>query len=73
MYTTSAEGVLLHLKIVVADGRRGLVGSANITGKGLGNNVEAGALVGPAESAEMCRVLDRAIAVGLAKHVFSTK
>lgn len=73
VYTTSSQGILLHLKVVVADGRRGLVGSANITGKGLGNNLEAGALVGPDEAAEICQVVDRVIAAGLAKHVFSTK
>ena len=73
VYTTSSQGVLLHLKIVVADRRRGLVGSANITRKGLGNNLEAGALVGPGEAAEICRVVDRAIGVGLAKLAFSTK
>lgn len=73
VYTTSSQRILLHLKIVVADRRRGLVGSANITGKGLGNNLEAGALVGTDEAAEICRVIDRVIAAGLAKPVFSTK
>lgn len=72
VYTTAPDGVLLHLKIVVADSRKGLVGSANLTGKGLGSNVEVGALVGAEEARELRKVVDRVIASGLAKHVFST-
>lgn len=34
--------VLTRMKAVVADGVRALVGSANLTGKGLGANVEVG-------------------------------
>jgi phosphatidylserine/phosphatidylglycerophosphate/cardiolipin synthase-like enzyme len=73
VYTTAPEGVLLHLKIAVADRHRGLVGSANLTGKGLGSNVEVGARVSGHEAAELCVVVDRVIASGLAKHVFSTR
>ena len=73
VYTTVPEGVLLHLKIVVADSRKGLVGSANLTKKGLACNVEVGALVGEEEAGELREVVDRVIASGLAKHVFSTR
>ena len=73
VYTTAPDGVLLHLKIVVADSRKGLVGSANLTEKGLGRNVEVGALVGAEEAGELRDVVERVIASGLAKHVFSTR
>jgi hypothetical protein len=73
VYTTAPEGVLLHLKSAVADRQRGLVGSANLTSKGLGSNVEVGAWMNAHEAAELCQVVDRVIASGLAKHVFSTR
>lgn len=72
VYTAPADGVLLHLKVVVADQRRGVLGSANLTGKGLAGNLEAGTLVGPADAAEICYVVRRTIAAGLATRVFST-
>jgi len=73
VYTAAPEGVLLHLKIVVADGRTGLVGSANLTGKGLVGNVEVGALVGAEDAVELLEVVGRVLASGLARHVFSTR
>ena len=38
-------GALLHAKIVVVDGRRALVGSANLTHRALTANLEAGVLI----------------------------
>ncbi len=74
VYTASAEPpVLLHFKIVAADVTKAIVGSANLTGKGLGNNLEAGVVVGSRAAAEIVRVIHEAIAGGLATKTFSTK
>jgi cardiolipin synthase C len=40
-----AQGALLHAKVLVIDGRRALVGSANLTQRALAANLEAGILV----------------------------
>ena len=63
-------GVLLHLKVVVADGAEAVVGSANVTGKGFGKNLEAGALLGRDAAAEIERVVRAVIQQGLALPVF---
>lgn len=63
-------GVLLHLKVVVADGAEAVVGSANVTGKGFGKNLEAGALLGKDAAAEIERVVRAVIHQGLALPVF---
>ncbi len=39
------HGATLHAKLLVADGRRALVGSANLTRRALHENLEAGVLV----------------------------
>lgn len=72
VYTTSPKGVLMHMKAVVADDERAVVGSANLTGKGLGANVELGVRLGPRAAREIQRVVERLIEAGLAEHVFST-
>ena len=73
VYTTPPHGALLHMKIVIADDERGIVGSANITGKGLGDNIEVGALVGADEARELGEVVASIITSGLVKHVFATR
>ncbi len=74
VYTASAIPlVLLHLKILMADDARALVGSANVTGKGLGMNLEAGAVLGPHAATEIGRVLQATIAVGLVRKAFSSR
>ncbi len=72
VYTTSPKGVLMHMKAVVADGERAVVGSANLTGKGLGGNVELGVRLGKPQAQEIERVVGALIATGLAEHVLST-
>jgi phosphatidylserine/phosphatidylglycerophosphate/cardiolipin synthase-like enzyme len=39
------SGAALHAKVLVVDGRRALVGSANLTPRALGRNLEAGVLI----------------------------
>jgi phosphatidylserine/phosphatidylglycerophosphate/cardiolipin synthase-like enzyme len=72
VYTTSPKGVLMHMKAVVADGERAVVGSANLTGKGLGGNVELGVRLGAQDAQQIQRVVNRLIDAGVAEHVFST-
>jgi putative cardiolipin synthase len=38
-------GAVLHAKLLVIDGRRALVGSANLTRRALADNLEAGVLI----------------------------
>jgi len=40
-----APGALLHAKVLIADGERALVGSANLTHRALQHNLEAGVLI----------------------------
>lgn len=40
-----SPGALLHAKLLVIDGRRALVGSANLTPRALASNLEAGVLI----------------------------
>jgi phosphatidylserine/phosphatidylglycerophosphate/cardiolipin synthase-like enzyme len=47
-----------HAKVLVADGERGYVGSANLTAAGLGRHVEIGVEVGGPQVEELTRVLD---------------
>lgn len=72
VYTTSSLGVLAHMKAVVADGARVLVGSANLTGKGLSTNVELGVHLGRQEAQEVERVVNHLVRSAVSKHVFST-
>lgn len=65
-----ASHVFFHLKIVVADERAGIVGSANVTEKGFDANVEVGVLLGREAANEIERVVRVAIASGLAKEVY---
>jgi phosphatidylserine/phosphatidylglycerophosphate/cardiolipin synthase-like enzyme len=64
---------LLHLKIVVADESRAIVGSANLTGKGFGTNLEAGVVLGPNAAAEIGRVLRAVISSGLVTRAFANR
>lgn len=42
--------VLLHAKIVVVDGERGYMGSANLSGRALDENLEVGTAVDPRQA-----------------------
>ena len=73
VYTAvTPAGSLLHAKLVVADCRQTLLGSANITGPGLAHNLEAGVMLGERESSEIKDIVDGLIEGGLVKLVFDT-
>lgn len=65
-------GSMLHAKLVLADGQKAIIGSANLTGPGLQQNVEAGVVLGEKEASEICAVIEGLIAGGLVKLVFDT-
>lgn len=70
---TSVPQVLLHLKAVVADGSRAILGSANVTGKGFGSNLEAGVVLGRAAATEIENVVRATISGGMVTCSFSNK
>lgn len=49
--------LLLHCKLVVIDNVRSIVGSANITGRGFGENLEAGVMLGEKQTSEITQVI----------------
>lgn len=49
--------VLLHSKLVVTDNVRSIVGSANITDRGFGENLEAGVMLGEKQTSEITQVI----------------
>lgn len=65
-----ASQVFFHLKIVVADERRAIVGSANVTDKGFDTNLEVGVLLGSDAASEIEGVVRVAIASGLVKRAY---
>ena len=65
--------VFFHLKIVVADERRAIVGSANVTDKGFDTNLEVGVLLGGDAASEIERVVRVAMASGLVKRAYSSR
>lgn len=73
VYSAAAETVLLHPKLLVVDSRLALLGSANITGRGLSMNFEAGVSLGHAAAAEIERVVGDVIGSDLVVMSFSTR
>jgi phosphatidylserine/phosphatidylglycerophosphate/cardiolipin synthase-like enzyme len=67
-----ATDVLIHSKVVVADGECGVLGSANLTGRGFGRNLETGVTIGAKAAAEIERVLAQAVECGLLVEVYKT-
>ncbi|RQP38383.1 phospholipase D family protein [Burkholderia ubonensis] len=65
--------VLLHLKIIVADDSKAIVGSANVTGKGFGSNLEAGVVLGQEAAIQIERVVQATVTGALVQQIFSTK
>jgi phosphatidylserine/phosphatidylglycerophosphate/cardiolipin synthase-like enzyme len=60
------EGAVLHAKLLVADGKRALIGSANLTHRALHHNLEAGVLIGdPAVAAALDAHIRRLMADGV--------
>jgi phosphatidylserine/phosphatidylglycerophosphate/cardiolipin synthase-like enzyme len=70
---TPSANVLIHLKAVVADDRGGIVGSANITAKAFGANVEAGVMLGPQEAGEFTRVFDEIVTSDLVSLAYTNE
>lgn len=64
--------VLLHSKLVVADGVSAALGSANLTGNALLRNLETGVVVGARQAVEIERVVQAAIELGQVRLVFAT-
>ncbi len=62
----------LHSKLIVADGARGLLGSANVTEPGFARNLESGVLLYREECAEIGRVISALKQSGLVNRVFSS-
>lgn len=65
--------VLLHSKLVVVDGARGAVGSANLTGNALLRNLETGVVVGQRQALEIERVVRAAVELGRVRFVFNNE
>jgi len=73
VYTAvTSAGSMLHAKLILADSRRAIIGSANLTGPGLEQNMEAGVVLGEREALEIRRVVEGLITGGLVKLVFNT-
>jgi cardiolipin synthase C len=63
-------GAVLHAKLLIVDGRRALVGSANLTQRALTQNLEAGVLIEDAEVASALEVhLRRLMSAGTLAHM----
>ena len=64
--------VLLHSKLVVSDNVRSIVGSANITGRGFGENLEAGVLLGERQTGEITQVIGALLRSGLLEDAYTS-
>jgi len=74
VYTAPASApVLLHSKLIVADGTSAVVGSANLTGNALLRNLETGVVVGVRQAIEIERVVRSAIKLGHVRIVFTSE
>lgn len=74
VFTTSASSqMLLHMKIIVADECKAIVGSANVTGNGFGANLEVGVVLGQEAAIEIEKIVRTTIEAGLVNQIFSTK
>jgi phosphatidylserine/phosphatidylglycerophosphate/cardiolipin synthase-like enzyme len=49
---------LMHAKFVVADGRSGYFGTANLTSLGLGEHLELGVALAPQQAQDLLRLLE---------------
>jgi phosphatidylserine/phosphatidylglycerophosphate/cardiolipin synthase-like enzyme len=66
---TSATSFLLHAKLVVADRKRMILGSANLTRPGLSHNLEAGVVLGEREAGEIVGIIEGLMDSGLMKMI----
>lgn len=65
-------GLLVHSKLIVADEVTAILGSANLTDRGLTANFEAGVVVSGSTAAEIVRMLERLMQSGLIEQAFSS-
>jgi len=73
VYTADVPvGSLLHAKLVIADGKSLILGSANITWPGLEQNLEAGAVLNNGEANEAKLVISGLEKAGLVRLIFVT-
>lgn len=73
VYSASATaGVLIHSKIILVDREKVIIGSANITSRGLAENVEAGVVLGTRAASEVAAVVEALLVTGLVGLVFAT-
>jgi phosphatidylserine/phosphatidylglycerophosphate/cardiolipin synthase-like enzyme len=63
--------VLMHLKAVIADDARAVIGSANVTHSGFGSNLELGVTLGASAAMQISQVIQAAINLGVVRRVFS--
>jgi len=74
VYTADVPtGSMLHAKLVIADEEAMVLGSANLTGPGLEQNMEAGVMLAAREAKEAKRVVAELASIGLVRLVFHTK
>ena len=74
VYTADVPvGSMLHAKLVIADGKCLILGSANITWPGLEQNLEAGVVLNNGEASEAKLVISGLEKAGLARLIFDTK
>lgn len=71
-YAAVPEVGLLHAKLAVADQSTVILGSANMTGPGLGSNFEAGVILSRLPAIEVARVFRQLLSTSLVQHIFST-
>lgn len=69
---TEKYGGMLHAKIAIADSRRLVIGSANITGAGLTSHLEAGFVIRSTDAFMAKRIITQAISSGMVTLLFST-
>lgn len=71
-YAANHQSGLLHAKLAVADRERVVLGSANMTGHGLGVNFEVGVVLGLPHALSVAQTYDQLLASELVRHVFTT-
>jgi phosphatidylserine/phosphatidylglycerophosphate/cardiolipin synthase-like enzyme len=66
---TADPALRIHAKVLLADARVALIGSANITGAGLGKNLEVGVLINSDGVTQLVSLLDMLCATQLVTSV----
>jgi phosphatidylserine/phosphatidylglycerophosphate/cardiolipin synthase-like enzyme len=72
IYSVEANGrLLVHSKIILSDTDAVIIGSANITRRGLGENLEAGVLLGGGAATQVLQKLQQLVSSSLVRRVVS--